>query len=662
MSAEPKRVTKTEVWVGWENQVINSAYPLRRFLGGSNHSHVFLTEYRPEGVAQAAIKLVPADTLETEAQLVQWGTAATLNHPHLIRIFDVGRCHISGRVYLYVVMEYADQTLAQLLPRRALTPDETREMLIPTLSALNFLHRNKLVQGQVKPTNLLVVGDQVKLASDTIRSVGKLSSGILRASLHDPPELKEGEIGPAGDIWGLGVTLIEALTQHPPSWPDARSETVSLTASIPPLFVDTVRRCLNRDPANRPNAGELEGQFNPAVHAHPITVVAAEEPVYEVATVSTAASNEDSSDGTARKGPGSGVLVLGVATVLVLGLAVWVSRTIFVSHFETTHIAGAADASGDTPAVVAQAGGPSAGAGTGSQAGGAVTGTDSQAGGHAVGAGSQAAGHAVGAGLQADGRDGTAGDGATGDSAGWGTPGSAAAPSSADSASGSVHVTSTGYAVGARPGLRGTSDARSANPETARSAVGGTDSSIVDAPSAPASAAAPAHGTASTSAPAAAPARAATSATVSAAVLARATVPPSASHATPASAASASPAAVGSPAGGAVGSVPNTDLSTRSPDIVGSVLHQQLPDIPHNIREKIRGHVNVTVRVLVDPIGNVVGEFLESAGPSRYFARQAGDAAIDWKFVPTDGRGPRVWMLKFEFTRAGTTVHAVGTQ
>jgi len=257
MSAEPKRVTKTEVWVGWENQVINSAYPLRRFLGGSNHSHVFLTEYRPEGVAQAAIKLVPADTLETEAQLVQWGTAATLNHPNLIRIFDVGRCHISGRVYLYVVMEYADQTLAQLLPRRALTPDETREMLIPTLSALNFLHRNKLVQGQVKPTNLLVVGDQVKLASDTIRPVGKLSSGILRASLHDPPELKEGEISPAGDIWGLGVTLIEALTQHPPSWPDARSETVSLTASIPPLFVDTVRRCLNRNPANRPSAGEL---------------------------------------------------------------------------------------------------------------------------------------------------------------------------------------------------------------------------------------------------------------------------------------------------------------------------------------------------------------------------------------------------------------------
>ena len=351
MSAEPRRVTKTEVWVGWENQVVNSAYPLRRWLGGSNHSAVFLTEYRPEGITQAAIKLVPADTLETEAQLVQWGTAATLNHPHLIRLFDVGRCHIGGRVYLYVVMEYADQTLAQLLPRRALSPDETRDMLIPALSALNFLHRNGLVQGQVKPTNLLVVGDQLKLASDTIRSAGKLSSGILRASLHDPPELKDGEIGPAGDIWGLGVTLVEALTQHPPSWPDSKAETVSLTASIPPLFVDTVRRCLNRTPSARPTAGELEGQFNPAVHAHPITVVAAEEPVYEVATVSTA-SNDSPASGMARTGSGGGVLVLGVAAVLVLGLAVWVSRTIFVGPMEPS--AASAPAAVTQPAAAAQ--------------------------------------------------------------------------------------------------------------------------------------------------------------------------------------------------------------------------------------------------------------------------------------------------------------------
>ncbi len=134
-------------------------------------------------------------------------------------------------------------------------------MLLPALSALGFLHRNNLVQGQVKPTNLLVVDDQLKLASDTIRSSGNLSSGILRASLYDPPELKDGEIGPAGDIWGLGVTLVETLTQHPPAWPDPRSETVALATSIPPIFVDTVQRCLNQTPANRPYRRRARGSI-----------------------------------------------------------------------------------------------------------------------------------------------------------------------------------------------------------------------------------------------------------------------------------------------------------------------------------------------------------------------------------------------------------------
>ncbi len=68
------------------------------------------------------------------------------------------------------------------------------------------------------------------------------------------------------------------------------------------------------------------------------------------------------------------------------------------------------------------------------------------------------------------------------------------------------------------------------------------------------------------------------------------------------------------------------------------------------------------MRVLVDPAGNVVGEFFENPGPSRYFARMAGDAAGDWKFVPTDEHGSRVWLLRFEFTRADVTVRMVGTK
>jgi outer membrane biosynthesis protein TonB len=69
----------------------------------------------------------------------------------------------------------------------------------------------------------------------------------------------------------------------------------------------------------------------------------------------------------------------------------------------------------------------------------------------------------------------------------------------------------------------------------------------------------------------------------------------------------------------------------------------------------------VAVRVLVDPAGNVVGEFMESTGPSAYFSRLAGEAAGKWKFAPTDAHGARVWLLRFEFTRDGATAEATAS-
>jgi len=59
----------TEVWTKWESQIINGVFPLRRFLGRSDHSVVFLTEYKAQNLPNAAIKLVPADPVLTEAQL-----------------------------------------------------------------------------------------------------------------------------------------------------------------------------------------------------------------------------------------------------------------------------------------------------------------------------------------------------------------------------------------------------------------------------------------------------------------------------------------------------------------------------------------------------------------------------------------------------------------
>src|SRR5882757_533464 len=257
-------MTEIEIWTKWESQIVNGLFPLRRFLGRSNHSVVFLTEFRAQNLPKAAIKLVPADPAVDESHLARWQRAAALSHPHLIRILDTGRCKLGGHPFLFIVMEFAEQTLAQILPHRALTGDEARELLIPTLSALAYLHRKNLVHGQLKPSNFLVVNDQLKLATDTIRPVAVSRVGLEHPSIYEPPESDAGDVSAAGDIWALGVTLVEALTQYPPTWLSGRGEAPSLPTNLPSTFAATVQRCLSRDPADRPTVAELQSQTKPA--------------------------------------------------------------------------------------------------------------------------------------------------------------------------------------------------------------------------------------------------------------------------------------------------------------------------------------------------------------------------------------------------------------
>jgi TonB family protein len=92
----------------------------------------------------------------------------------------------------------------------------------------------------------------------------------------------------------------------------------------------------------------------------------------------------------------------------------------------------------------------------------------------------------------------------------------------------------------------------------------------------------------------------------------------------------------------------------------GSVLHQVLPDVSRGAQHTITGHIKVSIKVAVDPSGNVSEAKLVSAGPSQYFASRALAAARQWKFnAPhTDGRATASeWILHFQFGRTSTQVY-----
>ena len=150
--------------------------------------------------------------------------------------------------FAYFVTEYADEVLAQILAERALTPPEAREMLDPVIDALSYLHGKGFVHGDIKPTNIMVVSDQLKLSGDRIHGVGEQEQSVEGLKIYDAPEFATGKITTAADVWSLGVTLVESLTQHLPVWERSSNVDPILAESIPQPFSTIARECLRRDP------------------------------------------------------------------------------------------------------------------------------------------------------------------------------------------------------------------------------------------------------------------------------------------------------------------------------------------------------------------------------------------------------------------------------
>ena len=249
MGAQP-----AQAWKEWEGQLIDGKYPLLRFLGGRDSTAVFLTE-RPEGdPAKTAIKLFLADDTIAEAQLARWSAAARLSHPHLLRLFEMGRARLGDHPCAYVLMEYAEENLSQV--GRPLTTEEASDMLEGVLPALAYLHGKQLAHGHLKPSNILATDDQLKLSSDTIRPTGEWSRNLDVQDRCGPPEILVEGASPAGDIWSLGITLVDALTKHPPAW-EPGAFRPSLPNDLPSVFHVPASNCLRPDPQQRWTAADF---------------------------------------------------------------------------------------------------------------------------------------------------------------------------------------------------------------------------------------------------------------------------------------------------------------------------------------------------------------------------------------------------------------------
>lgn len=245
----------------WVGLAVDGRFTLQRRLGGAGRSSVFLTE-AGDPPQKAAIKLIPADSADPALLAAQWTAASRLSYPHLMQLLHSGRSRANGHDVLYTVTGYADEILAEILPERALTPAEVREMLEPVLGALAYLHARGLVHGGLKPANVLVAGEQLKLSVDRVQAAGARVWPASTPDIHDAPE-SAGKLSPASDIWSLGVLLVEALTQQPPKW-QAAGARLAIPVWLPEPFAAIARQCLSVDPVRRCSIREIASLLAPA--------------------------------------------------------------------------------------------------------------------------------------------------------------------------------------------------------------------------------------------------------------------------------------------------------------------------------------------------------------------------------------------------------------
>ncbi|MGQ9820791.1 MAG: protein kinase domain-containing protein [Thermogutta sp.] len=191
-----------------------SRYQVIEKIGSGDFAQVFRARDQELG-RDVAIKEIYPQYLQSPKQLERyWRESqllASLQHPHIITIYDVVR----SRGWL--VLELMRGNLQQSASTGPIDVDFLREILIGSLEALDFLHGNGIIHGDIKPSNLLLDGQgRVKLGDFGLarRATDEGGSLLKGTTKYMAPELisaQFGQVGPAGDLYSLGFTAYELL-------------------------------------------------------------------------------------------------------------------------------------------------------------------------------------------------------------------------------------------------------------------------------------------------------------------------------------------------------------------------------------------------------------------------------------------------------------------
>lgn len=265
-------------WSVLEGRAVDRNVVLGAFIRELRHGAEFTTA---DGTG--TVWLIPASDPAAEIRMARWSEAASLSHPNLLEVRSAGAGELGDLPVVYCVMEPVEDRLSELLPTRALTSDEARDVVAAAASALEYLHARGLAHRAVDVDHVVAAEGRVKLVPDTVTAEGSI----------------------ARDIRDLGATIVEILTQR------RTHNAHEVPRTVPSPWRQIAAGCLEPDQALRWNISEvlaaLEGRMPERAVAQPVVDATRETPP--------------------GSSPRSAFVWIAVAAVAAVILLVWFLRT-----------------------------------------------------------------------------------------------------------------------------------------------------------------------------------------------------------------------------------------------------------------------------------------------------------------------------------------------
>jgi len=325
-------------------------YEIRRELGRGGMGRVYLA-HDPEIDRDVAIKVIEFDSLTTSREvdarrkiLAEAQAAGRLLHPSIVALFDVGETEDA----LYLAMEYVEGTTldAYCVTDNLLPVATVVDMVAGVAEALDYAHESGIVHRDIKPQNVMRVGDSsIKVMdfglarpTEQQRSLGGTLIGT--PSYMSPEQIRGDAVDGRGDLFSLAVVLFELLAGERPFPGSSVASVIYRVVNeaprplrggdgrVPVALRQFVMSGLSKDPGERcPTGAEFARALRAAAEAGVLPAAPSESPVEQPAEDRDADDPSPSPVSSPKQKPSSRAFVVGlVALVAVLITGAWLLR------------------------------------------------------------------------------------------------------------------------------------------------------------------------------------------------------------------------------------------------------------------------------------------------------------------------------------------------